>query len=187
MNDLRIRPYRPGDASVMKELIMDAAAALEELYPDGSKWLERKFSEANSAQVRCMIAQVDDIIVGFAIETNKGPHRRKLSTVWIDRSLRGRGYGPAVVRALSEAWLSEGLDEVHATGRLRTIEPVARLLLPVGFSFKTIVANRYGPGEHEVVFIWNSETCAASKRMGWVSAELRRLQAHCHDWLRRRT
>jgi hypothetical protein len=183
MIEPRLRPYQTGDAFLMRDCLIDAGAALDKLYPGSSAWLERKLLDAETGEAVWTIVEVGDLIVGFAIETRKGIRRRKLSTVWLEPFVRGLGYGHAVVRARRKDWLTQDLDEVYATGRLRVIEPVGRLLIPVGFQFSTIHANRYGPEQHEAVLIWNRHSAKSSQRVGWVSRELHRLRTECEYWL----
>ena len=171
---LRLRSYQAVDAGRVVQLVADA---LERLYPTGGEWLDRKLRSLDGGGVRCTLAEVGCTLLGLTIETVKGLGRRKLSTIWVNEAVRGKGIGTALIDSCLANWRRELLKEAYVTASLQVVEAVALLLVPAGFQFRALELDRYGIGRDEVVLAWSSASREASADRGWVDDQLGGLRA----------
>jgi len=145
------RPYSPSDRSAVFRLL----SILPSLYPEGDLWLERRLQDVSRGKARCMIADTRRWgAVGLTIETPKGPHKVKLSTIFVDPCFRGYGIGSALLRYCRENWTREKLRNVYMTADLRSAGVMLPLVTRFGFELVTTEFNRYGRDRHEMVLSW---------------------------------
>src|SRR5689334_9991453 len=75
-----VEPYQPCHRNSVFDLLRD----LPRLYPHGYKWLDRRLSDVLAKKARCTLALLGNLPVGLTIETPKGAHATKLSTIVVD-------------------------------------------------------------------------------------------------------
>jgi len=155
------------------------ADALERLYPTGGEWLDRKLRDhdIDRGSVRCTLAEVGSTLLGLTIETVKGLGRTKLSTIWVNESVRGRGIGTKLIDSCLANWRRELLKETYVTASLQVVEVVALLLVPAGFHFRALEPDRYGAGRDEVVLVWTPDGEERSTDRGWINDQLGEVRA----------
>lgn len=148
-----IRPYRPADRAAVSEML---SPLLEQLYPSGQVWLERRLGDVERGDALSCVALVGAHLRGVAIESPKSHRRTKLSTLWVDGDARGHGLGSALLDDRRQDWLRRGIREASVTCRAGTTSGLERLLLPRGFELVTLERDRYGEGAHEATYVWRS-------------------------------
>ena len=142
---LILRPYVARDRASVVGLLADLPA----LYPGADEWLERRLTQVVRGQAQCTLVWVGARCVGLTIETPKGGQRLKLSTLYVDPDFRRLGIGISLVRHCWNGWLAQGIQSVHVTVRDGREAALYALLHRFGFSFRTLVMDRYGSGQHE--------------------------------------
>ena len=152
---------------------------IERLYPGGVEWLDRKLhtQARDPTSVRCTLAEAGSTLLGLTIETVKGMGLTKLSTIWVNDSVRGRGIGTKLIDACVANWMRERRSETYVTVSLQLVEVVARLLVPAGFFLRAVEPNRYGRGRDEVILTWTPESAARSADRGWIDDQLQSIHA----------
>jgi len=171
---LRLRPCQASDAGGVAQLVGDA---LERLYPTGGEWLDSKLRNLDGKGVQCTLAEVGSTLLGVTIETVKGIGRRKLSTIWVNEAVRGKGIGTALIDSCLASWQRELLKEAYVTASLQVIEVVAFLLVPAGFQFRALEPDRYGADRDEVILAWTPAGKEASADRGWVDDQLDQIRS----------
>jgi GNAT superfamily N-acetyltransferase len=147
---VHLRPYEYEDKHAVVELLK----ALPGLYPGGDEWLDARLDAVAGGVARCTVAFLGSRAVGTTIESAKSARRLKLSTIWVDPALRGRGVGTTLLSAAASRWRDEGRDEVYVTSDLDVAPAVFGLVAHFGFEPTAIEWSRYGPRRHEAVFGW---------------------------------
>ncbi|MET8363204.1 GNAT family N-acetyltransferase [Micromonospora sp. NPDC049580] len=141
---------------------------VRQLYPQGDQQLFRRLGEVLDGQARCTVAVAlgragGQHLVGVAVETPKGPDRFKLSTLWVDPTMRRRGVGRRLVQNCLCRWAREETEVGFLTVRNQHSASVRSLLVPFGFDQASLELNRYGFGEDELVLQWSlAEQLAAA-------------------------
>lgn len=134
-----------------RESVIELLSGLPALYPHADEWLARRLDDVEQRRARCTLAIVAGQSAAVAIETPKPGNRVKLSTLYVAPQFRRTGIGGMLVRSCWHRWLVRGVDSVHVTVRTGREEALYSVLEPLGFSFLTLLTNRYGRGEHEFV------------------------------------
>jgi N-acetylglutamate synthase-like GNAT family acetyltransferase len=147
---ISLRPYRSTDLTSVFRLLR----ILPALYPGGDAWLDQRLADTVEGRARCTLAEVSGALAGVTIETPKGRHVAKLSTIWVDPSLRDAGVGTRLMQAASERWWRNDMYEVYVTAALTRAPVVYALIGKFGFEPVTIEWDRYGPFRHEAIFRW---------------------------------
>ena len=145
------RPYLPGDRGA---LARELAPALDELYPGGSRWLERRLDEIEQGRGAAFVVRHAWALAGVAIETPKEAGRVKLSTLWAHPEMRRRGIGASLLAQRCEHWRAIDTPRVDVTCASIVSPSLSPLLHTAGFSLQQIDRDRYGEGRHEYVFSW---------------------------------
>jgi GNAT superfamily N-acetyltransferase len=147
---ISIRPYERND----KRAVVDLLEVLPALYPGGGEWLNARLDAAALGTARCSVAYLGGHAIGATIETPKNARRLKLSTIWVDPAVRGRGVGTALLSEATVRWAAEGRREVYVTSDLGVAPLLLSLIARFGFDPKAIEWSRYGPQRHEAIFSW---------------------------------
>jgi GNAT superfamily N-acetyltransferase len=147
---VQLRPYECED----KDAVVELLKALPDLYPGGDEWLDARLEAVVAGVARCTVAFIGSRAVGTTIESPKSARRLKLSTIWVDPALRGRGVGTTLLSAAASRWHDEGRDEVYVTSDLDVAPAVLGLVAHFGFEPTAIEWSRYGPRRHEAIFGW---------------------------------
>jgi len=146
---LWLKPYEQKNRSAVFALLQD----LPRLYPKGEEWLERRLSDVARGKARCTLAMASSTPVGVTIETPKGRHRLKLSTIYVHPLFREKGVGTDLMVAAYQQWqLNEEVDEVYVTVDRNRAPDLGLLLSKFGFVMAAVEPRRYGPNRDEVVF-----------------------------------
>ena len=136
--------------------VMGALASVPRLYPDGGAWLDRRFDDAVLGRSRLLIAAQHGTLAGLMLETPKGAHRRKLSTLFVHPMYRQQGIAMQFLHLAFSAWLREGVHEAWVTAPAHD-RATGAFLQHHGFSALTTLPDRYGPGRDETVFLWDAD------------------------------
>jgi len=145
-----IRPYDGSDRPGVLRLL----AELPALYPNGDLWLGRRLEDALVGKARCAIAAAPWGPIGITIETPKGQHRLKLSTIFVHPNFRKLGIGTELLSSCQHRWVDQGLEQVYVTVAVRHAQVVLPLLTQYGFQSAAIELARYGVGRDEIVLHW---------------------------------
>jgi GNAT superfamily N-acetyltransferase len=157
---VRFRPYRSSDRPKAVRLL----PFIDDRYPAGSAWLNRRLSDCADGKATCTLAEnVIGDLVGVAIETPKGARTIKLSTLWVAPSARGRGIGTALVGSLITKWNRAEIEESWVTVGLRYSDLLIRTLEPLGFAPIGLAIDRYIEGESELVLGWKPSEPAITR------------------------
>jgi len=131
---------------------------VDHLYPSGALKLQERLCDALSGYASAhVVVDTDNRPVALAAEAGKGRMNAKLSTFWVHPSVRGRGFGSALLDHRRQSWVKSGYDRVHVTVRKERAGELERLFLPRGFQRTLVVVDRYGEGNDEVVLTWRPD------------------------------
>jgi GNAT superfamily N-acetyltransferase len=147
-NPLWLRPYEQESRSAVFALLQD----LPRLYPKSEEWLQRRLSDVARGKARCTLAMASSTPIGVTIETPKGRHRLKLSTIYVHPLFRGKGVGTDLMVAAYRQWQLNEVDEVYVTADRNRAPDLGPLLSRFGFVMAAVEPKRYGPNRDEVVF-----------------------------------
>ncbi len=145
------RPFQPGDRRTVFQLL----SILPSLYPNGSSWLKRRLDDVLAGKARCTVAVSQWGIVGTTIETPKGLHRIKLSTIFVHPYFRGLNIGTRLLDRCRADWLRGDIDRVYVTSDLRRVGVLLPVLTRFGFRTEAIELGRYGSERDEIILSWN--------------------------------
>jgi GNAT superfamily N-acetyltransferase len=148
-----MRPYTIRDKVAVFTLLSD----LPTLYPGGGVWLEKRLGEVQIGKAVCSLAVSTIGLIGVTIETPKGAHALKLSTIFVARSFRRLGAGSLLLGRCLDRWFATGVKHVHVTADQRRASSLLPLLESAGFAFAGVEYDRYGHGRNEVIFRWNQD------------------------------
>jgi ribosomal protein S18 acetylase RimI-like enzyme len=147
--------------SDLPRLLPVVAPAIDARYPGGGRWAVERLDAAVDGRARATVLAVPDRVVALAVETPKGRHAAKLSTLWVHPAHRHRGHAGALLAHLARGWRERGLERVILTAAETLTRPLSRVLEPVGFRSIAVEVGRYGDGRDERVFTWIPEPSAA--------------------------
>lgn len=148
-----LRPYRNQD----KEAVFEVLSFLPLLYPKGHEWLEKRLGEVVHQSAECTLAICDSRLAGLTIETPKGLHVRKLSTIWVAPDFRSLGLGSRLLEACRRKWNKMEIRFAYVTADANVSLMLWPLLRNHGFRLLNTEMNRYGEGRNECIFDWNPE------------------------------
>ena len=148
--DFCLRPYRATDRISLTQLL----SFLPDLYPGGFAWLDRRLYQVLCGKARCTVALKDGGIVGVTIETPKSGNSIKLSTIFVDPSVRRRGVGQLLIDGCHNQWKRDSVSGCYVTADHRIADHLGKLLTQFSFEKTGLVRNRYGKGRHEAIFSW---------------------------------
>ena len=114
-----IRPARPADLADILRLIRELATYERE--PDAVVATEddvRASLFGDDARASCLIAEQDDVVVGFAVyflnfSTWLGRHGIYLEDLFVSPDARGAGHGKALLRELARIAVANGYGRVE--------------------------------------------------------------------------
>lgn len=149
---------RPLAAAHVPYIVRAVGPVVDRLYPRGRELFTARLGEVIGGKARCTVAWRNGHVIGVAVETPKGSHRLKLSTLWVHPLWRRRQVGTTLLRTVSERWLLQELDRVHLTVSLGEYAGILGLLRHFGFEHLTLERNRYGQGRDEAVLIWTPDS-----------------------------
>lgn len=147
-----LRPYLNRD----KEAVFRLLSVLPRMYPRGFEWLDRRLRDVLDRRARCTLAISNSDLAGLTIETPKGPHIMKLSTIWVAPGCRHTGFGSSLLVTCCRRWHQSGIRFVYVTADSKIVWMLWPLLRGSGFRFLNTQVNRYGEGRDESVFGWGS-------------------------------
>jgi GNAT superfamily N-acetyltransferase len=146
-----LRPYDYSDRHAVFGLLVD----LPRNYPRGHEWLDGRLNDVTRGKAQCTVATVrPGHIVGLAIRTPKGPHRLKLSNLFVDPRHRNFGIGSKLLAEARHRWTEEGVNEVYLTAPAHQLHSLLPIFHHFDFAFETVEFDRYGCGRDEVVYFW---------------------------------
>ena len=140
--------------------IDDIKKILNELlkyYPDIFEWLKRKLNSRsiNSHSFRISLLKYNLLTIGIIITQNKKKYV-KVSTLYIKRPYRNRGYGTFFLKRELEHWEMRNKHRFIITVSEKVLEswPQFRYFLrKFKFNEGTIILDYYLKGENEIIFI----------------------------------
>jgi predicted transcriptional regulator/GNAT superfamily N-acetyltransferase len=153
-----VRPYLASD----RPMVTRALQSLPALYPNGRRWLRQRLDDAEVGAALVLLMYANHMLVGVLIETPKGLRSRKLSTLWVRPSHRGRGIGAGVLRRRMDAWRAAHLDEVYCTVPLVPGNGALACLLKVGFEVTAVAKDRYTVDRDEAILTWRPAGCSSA-------------------------
>jgi N-acetylglutamate synthase-like GNAT family acetyltransferase len=145
-----IRPYTRKDYRSVCRLLDDLPAR----YPNGDAWLDRRLGDVLCGRARCTVAESQSQVIGITIETPKSRRRLKLSTIFVRPDYRGFRIGTNLIQTCHSRWICEELEQVYVTADERIRSLIIPPLQRVGFELVSIIPDRYGAGQNEMVLCW---------------------------------
>jgi len=145
-----LRPFQAADRKAIFRLL----SILPSLYPKGESWLNRRLDDVLKRKARCTVAVNGSHIVGTTIETPKGPHRCKLSTIFVDPNFRNQSIGTLLLDRCQNDWLRHDISGVYVTTDSRRADFLVPLLTRFNFKVTAVEINRYGLERDETIFSW---------------------------------
>jgi GNAT superfamily N-acetyltransferase len=143
---VNVRAIRPGD----RPFLAHCAPFIQATYPGGDVWLDRRLDDILIGRGRGVLATVNGRPAGFAISTDKGEHREKLSTLFVHPAARHLGCGRRLIGALGDLWCLDDVRDAYVTCPAgdRTTQ---RFFERQGFVPVAVIQDRYGPHRDEAV------------------------------------
>lgn len=159
MLPIRVRSsvrLEPVTRRLAKGALAGVGPIVDALYPRGLDKLAARMEDALDLRARCTVAVAGRQVVGLAMESPKGSHRVKLSTLWVAPEWRNAGIGKALVANAVERWLKDGVETAHLTVCVQDCPLLNAALDPFGFTPIALEVDRYGDGRDEVVLGWDA-------------------------------
>lgn len=166
--DMTVRAATASD----RTRVTGALGCLPRLYPGGGAWLDRRFDDALLGRSRLAVAAGDGRLLGLTLDTPKGEHRRKLSTLFVHPQFRHKGVGTWLLFLTFEHWLREGVRDAWITVPEHD-RATTTFLEGHGFRPLPTLRDRYGPGRSEVVSVWDPDFADDVVTHGGAAALLR--------------
>lgn len=148
---LLISRYVPRNRVIVFSLLR----SIEELYPEGLKWLDGRLSDVEAGRAECTLAWLGSSPVAVAIQTPKGSGHIKLSTFLVAPEFRGRRIGHTLLRWLIDRWQMSDVEQAYVTAPAEKSEAVVGLFASFGFRQIAFCQARYGPRRDELVLSWD--------------------------------
>ena len=145
-----LRSYAETDRSHVMRLLHELPLA----YPGGREWLTRRLRDVEKGLASCTVAALDDAILGIAIETPKGNHLIKLSTLYVREDFRKKGLGTVIMAFLIQRWRKSGVAKVTGTYDSTVMPSLGYFMRIHGFKEVARVKDRYWAGHTEAVVEW---------------------------------
>jgi|SoiMethySBSTD1v2_1073268.scaffolds.fasta_scaffold591843_2 N-acetylglutamate synthase-like GNAT family acetyltransferase len=111
MNMLRIDPVTRPDRGEVRRLL----ACLDERYPAGLDWLERRLDDVEVGRAWAWRAGSGRTALGFAITTPKGKRCIKLCTLYVAPAARGFGIGRGLLQAVMDEFRKSEVESAFVT------------------------------------------------------------------------
>lgn len=128
---------------------------LDDLYPDGFAWLDRRLDDVLRGQATLWEARLAGSLVGLAIVAQKGPRSRKLCTFKIAAPFRRRKLGEQLLTAIKAQWMLEEVETAYVT--VDHADPATQMFfLAEGFVTRVERARRYAADRYDDVFLWQA-------------------------------
>ncbi len=108
---VRITPVTRPDRSEVRRLL----ACLDERYPDGVEWLERRLDDIEAGRAWAWRAGSGRIALGFAITAPKGRRGIKLCSLYVVPAARGIGIGRRLLNAAMGEWQKSDVKSTFVT------------------------------------------------------------------------
>jgi ribosomal protein S18 acetylase RimI-like enzyme len=140
------------------------APVLANAYPGGDQWLSQRLDDIEDGRASARLIDAGSVLAAVAIETPKLPGQVKLSTLWVEPDLRGRGLGHELLRHCTARWAAAGICKAWITANPDAVNAVGALVVRHGFALTARERDRYGPGRDEWVFHWTSNRSVSAGR-----------------------
>jgi GNAT superfamily N-acetyltransferase len=148
-----LAPLRTTDRGPVLQAV---GPTVDDLYPRGAAKLEARLNKVIDGRANATVAWRAGDLAGLAVDSPKGLHAAKLSTLWVAPAHRRNGVGSTLVSHTTRSWLMRNIERGHLTVRRRAAVPIERLLLEFGFQVAHIALHRYGCDEDEVILTWSA-------------------------------
>jgi GNAT superfamily N-acetyltransferase len=135
-----------------KSSVFRMLSFLGDAYPGGLDWLDRRIEDVEVGAGHCMIAGVGCWLGGIIIDTPKGPHTSKISTLYVRAGLRGKGVGSMLIQHQWRRWQQTNIDNVYITvseARVGSLEP---FLSARQFNLSAVAHDRYRLNNAEHIY-----------------------------------
>jgi ribosomal protein S18 acetylase RimI-like enzyme len=128
--------------------------AISPMYPGASSWLAQRLDDVLDGRAACTVVLDQGDVVAAMIVSPKSMRVEKLSTLWVDPTVRNRRVGSLLTGCITARWCRRGVERGYVTASLDVAPALESVLRRHGFRRTAVVGERYGEGRDEVVYEW---------------------------------